>query len=121
MDVVLCGSVWVIHDAEDVEDIDADPNEQVSYGGQHEELLEEEVVQAAENGLEEGEQVQPAILLGYSVVPLLRYGSVALPKHPEHQHADHSLQQPQQADETTLVAVENSRVRGGWDISVHLL
>lgn len=105
--VILGGGVWVIHDTEDVEHVDADPNEQVSNGGQHEELLKEEIVQTAEDGLEEGQEVQPAILLGYSVVSLLGYGTIALPKQPEHEYADHSLQQSQQADETTLVAVED--------------
>lgn len=121
LNVILGGGIGVVHDAEDVEYVDADPNEQVPDGGQHEELLEEEVVQAAEDGLEEGEEVQPAILLRYSVVPLLGYGAIAHPKQPEHEHADHSLQQTQQTDETTLVAVENGRVRCRWDISIHLL
>ena len=33
-----------VEEAKDVEDVDADPDEEVPDGGQHEELLEDEVI-----------------------------------------------------------------------------
>ncbi len=44
MNVTLGGFVLEVEHTEYMEYVDADPNEQVADGGQHEELFEEQVV-----------------------------------------------------------------------------
>lgn len=40
--------------AEDVQDIDADPNEKISDGGQHKELLKDEIIHGQHQSLPHG-------------------------------------------------------------------
>ena len=80
-----------VEKTENVEDVDANPDEEVSYCCQHEKLLKQEVVDSKHQGQPHCQLIQQFILLGQFIISFLIDNFVSSVEHDEHSHTDQAF------------------------------
>lgn len=92
--------------AQQIKNIDADPNQKISYCSQYKELLKQEIVESEYECLCHSKHVNIFILFGDRVIILAGECLISFNKYGEHGQTDGSLTESQEAGEEILVTMK---------------